>query len=187
MTSTINANKPTGILISASKQKKAAIVADISEKVQKAKGFIFTNYQGLTHRQLEAIKRAVKKVDAEYVATKNTLLTRALKEGNVNTDTTFKGPTATLFIYNDPLTPLKELAKSIKSLNLPIIKFGIVDGKVFDASEIERLSSLPPVNVLRAQLAGQLQSPISRLHRALSWNLARLVLTVNAIKVGKMV
>ena len=67
--------------ISKVRQKKEAIVAEVTAKVQKAKGFVFTNYQGLTHQQLEAIKRAMRKLDAEYVATKNTLLKRSLIEG----------------------------------------------------------------------------------------------------------
>jgi large subunit ribosomal protein L10 len=173
--------------LSANKQKKGTIIAEITAKVQKAKGFVFTNYQGLTHQQLETIKRAMKKLDAEYVATKNTLLFRAMESYREKMEDSLHGPTATLFIYNDSVEPLKELSKSIKLLNLPIIKLGIIDGNILDASQIDRLSKLPAVNVLRAQLLGQLQSPISGLHRALNWNLQKLVLTLNAVKGKKSV
>lgn len=173
--------------VSSNKQKKQAIVAEVTAKVEKAKGMVFTDYQGLTHHQLEAIKRAMRKMDAEFVATKNTLLLRALKEGKakMKEEETFEGPTATLFIYNDVVEPIKELAKSIKAVQLPKIKFGIIEGNLVTANQVERLATLPPLNTLRAQLLGQLQSPIAGFHRALHWNLQKLVLTLNAVKEKK--
>lgn len=167
--------------ISSNRLKKQEIVSELAAKVQKSKGFVFTDYQGLTHQQLESIKRAMKKIGAEYVTTKNTLLKHALKEDKIELETDFTGPTATLFIYDEIVAPIKELAKSVKLLNLPVIKSGLIDGNVVDASSIDRLSKLPPLNVLQAQLLGQLQSPISGLHRALNWNLHKLVMTLNAI------
>lgn len=179
--------------VSANKQKKQAIVGEIVEKVQNAKGFVFTDYQGLTHQQLETIKRAMKSINAEYVATKNTLLKIALNDGTKDNEAinsqlstlNFDGPTATLFIYDDVLSPLKELAKSIKALNLPVVKKGFIDGQILDATQIDKLSKLPPLPHLRAQLLGQLQSPISGFHRALNWNLQRFVMTLNAVKEKK--
>lgn len=173
--------------ISANKQKKQAIVAEVSTKVQKAKGFVFTDYQGLTHHQLEALKRAMRKLEAEYVATKNTLLLRSLKEGNVPLEENeqFQGSTATLFIYNDPVEPIKELAKTIKTLEKPVIKFGFIEGRRVNADQVNKLATLPPLNVLRAQLVGNLQAPIAGLHRSLNWNLQKLVLTLNAIQQKK--
>ncbi len=178
----------TATKISANKNKKAAIISEVTAKVKKAKGFVFTNYQGLTHHQLEDLKRGMKKLDAEYVATKNTLLKRALQEGTDSSQLitdNFDGPTATVFMYKDAVEPIKELTKSIKALQLPVIKFGIIEGKRVDAAQIERLATLPPLNVLRAQLVGNLQSPIAGFHRALHWNLQKLVLTLSAIQQKK--
>lgn len=67
--------------ISKNREKKEKIVAEISEKVNRAKAMIFTNYEGLTHKQLEGLKKAIKTLDAELMVTKNTLLTRALEIG----------------------------------------------------------------------------------------------------------
>lgn len=167
--------------------KKVAITDELAEKVEKAKGMIFTNYQGLTHHQLEGLKRASKKLDAEYVATKNSLILRTLKD-KIDTEAEkdkFTQPTATLFLYNDIVEPLKHLTKTIKELKLPVIKFGILEGKMLTSQEIVKLSTLPALPVLRAQLLGQMKSPISGLHRALNWNLQSLVMTLNAIKEKK--
>lgn len=170
--------------ISSNKQKKIDLVSELTEKVSKSKAIVFTNYQGLTHLQLERIKKTSKKLEAEYVTTKNTLLKRALGEkiDQEKDKDKFKDPTATLFIYNDIVEPLKELTKIIKELSLPKIKFGIFEGRTITEAEVSKIATLPPLPILRAQLLGQMKSPISGLHRALNWNLQKLVLTLNAIK-----
>src|SRR5260221_11760518 len=174
----------TTVKVSKNRQKKEQLVAELVEKVGKASGMVFANYQGLTHQQLENLKKNLKKANAEFVAVKNTLLQRALAD-KVDAETTkthFNQPTGALFIYNDIIDPLKELTKTIKEFKMPVIKFGILDGKVVTDQEVTKIASLPPLPVLRAQLLGQMQTPISGLHRALNWNLQSLVMTLNAIK-----
>lgn len=173
--------------ISPNRQKKEKIVEELLGKVEKAKGLVFTNYQGLTHQQIEALKKALKKVNAEFVNTKNTLLLIALKD-KIDTAAEkdkFQNPTATLFIYDDVVGPLKELTKSIKEFKLPEIKFGILEGKILTENEMVKISTLPPLEVLRAQLLGNMKGPISGLHRALNWNLQKLVMTLKAIETSK--
>ncbi|HSW48102.1 MAG TPA: 50S ribosomal protein L10 [Candidatus Saccharimonadales bacterium] len=173
--------------VSQNRLEKEAIVAELLQKVEKAKGIIFTDYQGLTHQQIEALKKSLKSLEAEYVNTKNTLLLIALKD-KINTEeekSKFTRPTATLFIYNDVVGPLKAITKSIKEFKLPLIKFGILDGKVLAEDDIVKISTLPPLDVLRAQLLGNMKGPISGLHRALNWNLQKLVMTLKAIETKK--
>lgn len=177
----------TAAKVSENRLKKEKIVDDLSQKIEKAKGLVFTNYQGLTHQQIEGFKKALKAQNAEFVNTKNTLLLIALKD-KINAEEEkdkFTQPTATLIMYEDVISPLKQLTKSIKELTLPAIKFGIIDGKVLSDKEIIKLSTLPPLPVLQAQLLGMMQSPISGLHRALSWNINKLVLTLKAIESKK--
>ncbi len=165
-------------------QKKIDIVAKLKDKVGRAKSLVFADYQGLTHKQLEELKKMVKAVDAEIVVTKNTLLKRALEIGNwkLEIGSSLDGPTATLFAYNDIIAPLKALAKTIKTLKLPVIKFGIVEGQALTADQLLKLSALPAREVLLAQLVGGLKAPIYSLHRALSWNLQKFVMTLKIIE-----
>jgi len=177
----------TADITSQNRQKKEVIVAELLQKVEKAKGIVFTNYQGLTHQQIENLKKALKTLEAEYVNTKNTLLLRALK-GKIDTEAEkekFVQPTATLFMYDDIVMPLKQLTKTLKEFNLPTIKFGILEGKLLTQDEVIRVSTLAPLPVLRAQLLGNMKGPISGLHRALNWNLQKLVMTLSAIEKTK--
>lgn len=173
--------------VSQNRAKKEGVVAQLSETIDRAKGLVFTNYQGLTHKQIEDLKKSIKPLDADFSITKNTLLKIALEQKNlkVEDEKGFEGPTGTLFLYGDVIEPLKKLAKTIKDLNLPTIKFAIIDGKVTSGEDVIKLSSLPSREVLLAQIAAGLKSPISGLHRALNWNLQKLVMTLNAVAMSK--
>jgi large subunit ribosomal protein L10 len=174
--------------VGASRAKKEKIVAKLSEKVSRAKGFVFTNYQGLTHVQLEKLKKAIKQANAELVVTKNTLLLRSLQISSANWAdqiSNFEGPTATLFLYGDPIAPLKQLAKTIREFNLPTVKFGIIDKQTLTSEQVLSLAALPPYNVLIAQLLFQMKAPLYRLHRALGWNVQKFVMTLKAIEAKK--
>ncbi len=170
---------------SKNREKKIAIVAEVKEKVDKAKAMVFTDYTGLTHKQIEDLKKEIKKADAEFIVAKNTLIKRALGDKAVDQEDKFVQPTGTMFLYGDLVTPLKVLAKMIKEIEKPGIKFGLFDGKLMTGKEILKLSTLPSREVLLTQLARTLKSPIQELHRALTWNLQKLVLSLTAIEKQK--
>lgn len=174
--------------VSTNRLKREAIVAETAEKAKKATAVVFTNYQGMTHLQMETLRKALKAANAELAVTKNTLLKIALSESgfaDAAADQVFEQPTATVYTYGDPVAALKEVAKSVKTLKLPVVKFGIFEGRVLTEAEVEKLSTLPPKDVLIAQFVGGLKSPIYGLHRALNWNLQKLVMTLSAIEKSK--
>ena len=173
--------------VSKNRAKKMEVVTSLEEKLSKSVAIIFTNYQGLTHKQLEGLKKAIKPLNAEFVVAKNTLILRAMeaKKIKLENEKDLNGQTGTLFIYEDVISPLKELAKLVKELGIPSVKFGIMEGNRITEEEVLKLSTLASREVLLAQLAGGLKAPIYGLHRALSWNLNRLVLTLKQIESNK--
>lgn len=174
--------------VSTKRQEKEAIVQNFAQKVSGAKALIFTNYQGLTHKQLEGFKKAIKPLEGEYVVAKNTLVLRSLEQAGVKIEdpASLDGPTGTMFLYGDIVEPLKKLAKIIKELNLPTVKFGILDNQALTSEQVLKLATLPSRDTLIAQFVGGIKSPLYGLHRALSWNLNQLVLTLKAIETKKV-
>ncbi len=169
------------------KEKKQQIVASLTEKLQKAKAIVFTNYQGLTHKQLEDFKKKIKTMDSDYVVAKNTLVLRSLNEAKLKIDDekSIDGPTGTMLLYSDVVNPLKQLAKTIKEFGLPSIKIGILDNQALTANEVLKLSTLPSREMLLAQVVGGLKGPIYGLHRSLQWNIQKLAMTLNAVASSK--
>ena len=100
-------------------------------------------------------------------------------------DSALQNPTAALFVYDDVIAPLKQIAKTLKLLGLPTIKFGILDNQALTSDQLLKLAMLPSRAVLLAQVVSGLKSPIFGLHRALSWNFQKLVMTLSAIQQKK--
>jgi len=173
--------------VTTNRQKKIEVVAKLNEKLAKSKAIIFTNYTGVTHKQLEALKKAIKPMNAEYVVAKNSLVLRALDENKIKLegDNPLEGPTGTLLIYADVVGPLKQLAKTIKELGLLNVKLGVMENKLLTGEQVLKISTLPSRETLLAQIAAGLKSPISGLHRALNWNLQKLVMTLSAVAKAK--
>ena len=187
MDTKISKNRPTNTKVTTGRQKKIDIVASLNEKLAKSKAIVFTNYQGLTHKQLEKLKKAIKPLKAEFVVAKNSLVLRALDQNKIKLagENDLQGQTGTLFIYEDIMSPLRELAKLIKELGIPSIKFAIMYGDRISGEQVLKLSTLSSREALLAQLVGSLKSPIWGLHRALSWNLNKLMLTLKYIEQDK--
>ena len=85
------------------------------------------------------------------------------------------------------LPHLKQLAKTIKELGMPSVKLGIMENEFLTGEQILKISTLPSRETLLAQIAAGLKSSISGLHRALNWNLQKLVLTLGAVAKNKPV
>ena len=172
--------------VSKNRQKKENIISELSEKINRSKGLIFANYQGLTHKQLEGLKKSLKALNAELVVTKNTLFKIALENSKFKIQDDLVNPTAALFVYDDVIAPLKQLAKTIKTLGLPSIKFGILDNQALTSDQLLKLAVLPSAEALLAQVVIGLKSPIFGLHRALNFNLQKLVITLDDIASKKI-
>lgn len=163
------------------------MVKDLTGKLTKSKALVLADYRGLAHKQLEELRKTLKKTQAELSVTKNSLLKRALNEARKTVDiTNLSGSTATLFAYADEIAPIKELSQFLKTAGAGKIKGGLLGNQTLTSEEIDKLSTLPPKNVLLAQLVGQMKAPLSGLHHALSWNLRKLVWTLSAVKDKKV-
>lgn len=164
-------------------QKKIDLVKEISDKLAKAKALVFADYTGLTHKQLEDLRKLIKKTEAELTVTKNTLFKRALTQTKKTPDEKqLQGATATLFAYADEAAPLKVLVKFFKDAAKGVIKGGLLGNQTLTTGEVERLAKLPSREILLSQLAAELQYPVYGLHRSLSWNLNKLVWVLDAVK-----
>ena len=166
-------------------QKKIDTVKALTDKVTKAKAMVVTDYRGLKHKQLEELRKLLKKSEAELVVAKNRLLLRALGDKAKGLEDALKDTTATLFAYADEVAPLKELLKFFKAAGAGKTKAGLLGSQMLTDAEVTRMAALPSRDMLLAKLVGQLNAPIQGLHYALSWNINKLVWALNSIKEKK--
>lgn len=146
-------------------EQKAAKVAEVQEKIAKAKSVILFDYRGLTVEQATELRNEMRKAGVEYVVLKNGIVTRACEAAGIDDSIKemLKGPSAFAFGYEDAVTPAKILKDYIKKAKKCEMKGGIVEGKVESAEVVNAIADLPSREVLIARLLGSMMSPISGL------------------------
>jgi large subunit ribosomal protein L10 len=162
--------------------KKLEKVTDLTEKVAKAKSIIVTEYQGIKHKQLEELRRTLRKNDAEFVVAKNRLLKKALGDKAAAIEDLLEQPNASLFTYGDEVAPLKDMLKFFKTVGFGKTKGGLLGNTALSETDVTRLASLPSRDMLLGNLVRQLNAPIQGLHYALQWNMNKLVWALDAVK-----
>lgn len=163
-------------------QKKIDEVAMLSGKVEKAKAIVFADYTGVKHKQLEELRKTLRKNDAEMVVAKNRMIKRALGDRAKDVEKELNYSTAAVFAYGDEVAPLKELLKFFKGIEKGKAKAGFLGSSYISEDGVKKLSDLPGRETLLAMLVGQLQAPIRGLHYSLSWNINKLVWALNGVK-----
>ncbi len=167
--------------------QKEETVLKLQEKLGKAKSVVFADYRGLTMKQLSDLRDKLRDLDAEFTITKNSLLDRAIPSTNYQLPTTnsFEGPTATLFTYDDEISPIKILVKALKDAAKGSVKMGFLGIDALDEAKILQLASLPTKDELRAKTVGVLVAPLQGMVSVLQGNLRNLVYALNQIKLQK--
>lgn len=140
---------------------KSETVKEISEKAKKSSTIIVCEYRGLTVAQIQEVRRALRKENAEMNVYKNSLVERAVDELGYNElNDILTGPNAIVF-SEDVIAGAKVIAKYAKRhRDILVIKGGIVEGKFVDADGMKEVAKLPGKEGLISMFLSCLQAPI---------------------------
>lgn len=170
-------------------QKEESVVK-YTEKLQKAKSVTFVDYKGLNTSQVSILRNTLRDQGAEFTVTKNNLLKLALEKSSdyrlpATAENLFKGPIATLFSFEDDVSPIRSLVKTLKDSQVGKIKGGILDAVFMDEFSIVRLAELPSKLELQAKVVGTLAVPLQGMVGVLQGNFRNLVFALDQIKQQK--
>jgi large subunit ribosomal protein L10 len=166
-------------------KRNIELLQRIKEKADKAQGVFFVDYQGLTHKQLEDLRKTISATDAEFMVVKNSIANIAFRDKGLPE---LSGSTAALFSFSYSVDSLKLLFSEFKKIFADTgkkIKLGFFENRIIGPELVVELANLPAREVLIGKLVGLLKSPITGLVRSLSWNEQQLVWTLNAVKEKK--
>ncbi len=161
---------------------RQAAVAEIVESFNDAAGAVLTDYRGLTVRELQDLRRSLG-ANANYAVVKNTLAKIAANEVGISGfDDILVGPTAIAFISGDVVEAAKGLRDFAKANPALIIKGGVLDGNILDASEVAKLADLESREVLLGKLAGAMLASLSQAVYLLNAPLAQAARLAGALQ-----
>jgi len=149
--------------LSLNRNEKAAVVDGVATQVARSQTLALAEYRGLTVEHLNKLRVDARAKGVYLHVVKNTLARRAVA------GTPFEvaqGAMVGPLIYGfseDAVAAAKVIADFAKGNDKLIVKGGAYAGKALDANGVKALASIPSREVLIAQVAGLLKSPIQRM------------------------
>jgi large subunit ribosomal protein L10 len=149
--------------LSLNRNEKAAVVTDVSAQAAIAQTLALAEYRGLTVAHMDTLRRQARDQGVYLHVLKNTLARRAVAGTPFEVASeSMVGPLIYSF-SEDAVAAAKVLADFAKGNDKLVVKGGVYAGKALDAAGISALASIPSREVLIAQVAGLLKSPIQRM------------------------
>ena len=164
-------------------EKNQDELAQLTEKLDKAKAVYFTDFLGLDVSSITELRSEFFKASIEFKVAKNTLLKLAAENINLEgLDDFLVGSTAIAISYDEPTAPAKVLKKFTEDHDKPEVKAILFDGEVLDGSEYLKFATLPTKDELLTKLVLMLNSPITILALTLSASMTNFVNGLNNLK-----
>ncbi|MGA1328152.1 MAG: 50S ribosomal protein L10 [Rubrivivax sp.] len=149
--------------MSLNRNEKQARVAEVSAQAARSQTLALAEYRGMTVAHLDALRRQARDSGVYLHVLKNTLARRAVA------GTPFESASGAMvgpLIYGfseDAVAAAKVVVDFAKGNDKLVLKGGAYAGRLLDESALRSLAAIPSREVLIAQVAGLLKSPIQRL------------------------
>ena len=134
--------------------EKVAVVDEVREKLVASEAVVITEYRGLTVRDLQTLRAALREAGGEHKVYKNTLVRRAADELDWDLAELLVGPTAMAFVPSDVGSAAKALTEFAKTQPLLVLKGAVMAGDILDAAGVKGLAELPSGPETYSRLAG---------------------------------
>ncbi|MFH1946866.1 MAG: 50S ribosomal protein L10 [Candidatus Magasanikbacteria bacterium] len=168
------------------KQQKEETIKLLVDSIKNSKSVVFANFQGLKVKESEELRQKCREQNIGIVASKKTLVKKALAEAGFDVDTkSFEGGVSALFGMEDEVAPAQIVSNFAKKHNVVSFFGGVLEGNFIDATKVTELSKLPSKQELYARLVGTINAPVSGFVNVLAGNIRNLVSVLNNIKEAK--
>ena len=164
------------------RDEKAASVAELRERFNKASVALVASNLGLTAAEARALRRTVRAAGGEFKVAKHTLGKIAMQETRyAQCGSLLVGPRGLVFGYTDPVAVAKALVDFADAHAKLQIDGGAVEGQVIPADGVKALAKMPALPALQARIARQALSPGSRIASSLQSPAQRIAGAVKAL------
>ncbi|HUY53310.1 MAG TPA: 50S ribosomal protein L10 [Candidatus Dormibacteraeota bacterium] len=167
-----------------SKSKKKIIFDDVSKILDESKLTVIAKYSGTPVKTLQELRKNAKLTSTNVKVYKNRIVLKALENNSKfkNIDTSLLNGMLIYASNNiDDLASAKVIAEfAKKNPTLEIIGSINIDGQLLNAVDTQELATIPPMEILIAQLVGTLSAPFGGLVNVISGNVRSVLNVLNA-------
>jgi large subunit ribosomal protein L10 len=162
--------------------QKEALLEEIRSLLAEHDAMFVSDYRGLTVAQITQLRDALRPTGSSLHVLKNTLTRRAAQEsGREALTPLLSGPTAVTFCGDDPVAAAKALSDFARKHDTLVVRGGLLQGQLIQPESVKALATLPPREVLVAQVLGTMVAPISGLVTVLNGTIAGFVRALSQI------
>ena len=145
------------------KEKKKAYINEMKDFFNKTSSVFITHYQGLSVKQIDSLRKEMRKHGILFKITKNRITKLALEGSKFKKlEKLFSGPTAVAF-SEDAITSAKILTKFAKNNSHLKIIGGIMEKEPLSVEDVEKIATLPTLSEARAKITGILTAPAQKI------------------------
>jgi large subunit ribosomal protein L10 len=153
-------------------QAKRDSVAELAEQLASSSAAIVSDYRGLKVADIRALRSGLREQGLTYRVVKNRLMKiAATQAGRPELVELLDGPTAIAFGSGDESAAARAFVEGVRRYRNVAVRGALLGSQRIDESGVRRLASLPSREVLLAQLAGTIASPLSTTAGLLAANL----------------
>ena len=142
---------------------KKDFVQNLKEDLNNSSSVIVAHYAGLSVKEIDDLRKAMRDNGAKFKVTKNRLTKLALADTQYESITDlFSGPTAIAY-SNDSIAPSRVAVDFEKKLKNFKIIGGSFEGEKIDQNKINFLATLPSLEGIRGILIGLISAPAQKI------------------------
>jgi large subunit ribosomal protein L10 len=162
---------------------KKIVVEEVSQVASTAVSAVVAYYRGLTVNQMSALRVEARKHKVYLRVVRNTLARKAFENTQFSClHDELTGPVFVALSTEAPSDAARMLKGFVKTFEQLEIKALSVGGKLYPASQLEMVASLPTRDEALAKLMFVMKAPVEKFVRTLAEPHAKLVRTIAAIK-----
>ncbi|MCR8908255.1 MULTISPECIES: 50S ribosomal protein L10 [Atopobiaceae] len=136
-------------------KSNVAMLEKVASSLEAAGGVFVVDYRGLSVKETQEVRRALRAAGAEMKVYKNNIVKIALENaGMPNIDEMLSGTCAYVFYEKDPVDAAKVIKEQSDKLKKMAFVGAIADGKALTADEAKAYADLPNREQLMGQIAG---------------------------------
>lgn len=143
--------------------EKQLLLEEVKQQIDKHGSFVIMRYSSLNANKANKFRRDVAKMGGGMEVIRKRILVKAADAAGIKLDLdALDGHIALVFGGNDALETTKFVFKYGEDNDKAVeVIGGQVDGRLYNAADIKKLSQLPSLNDMRAQFLGTLAAPMA--------------------------
>lgn len=144
--------------------EKQLLLDEIKGKINKSNSFILTKYASLKANTSNTLRDELAKAGAEMEVVRKRVFVKAAESLGIILDVkNLEGHIGVVFTESDPIEATKAVMQFGKNNEKAIQVIGArLDGTLYHAADVEKLSKLPGKNEMRAELLGLFEAPMAQ-------------------------